>query len=85
MNKKMYEQLNKQIAEEFKSAYIYLAMASDFESKAMLGMSAWMEAQAKEEMVHGMKIYKYLQERGEKPVLGVIDKPAEPLAASVTN
>ena len=77
MNKEMYEQLNRQIAEEFKSAYIYLSMASDFDSRGLKGMSSWMEEQAKEEVNHGMKIFRYLQERGEKPVLEVIDKPAD--------
>ena len=77
MDAKLVKQLNKQIAEEFNSAYLYLAMAADFEDKNLSGMAAWMYKQYGEEMEHGKKIYGYLQERGEKVVLEGIDKPQE--------
>lgn len=77
MDKKLKGLLNSQINEELFSSYLYLAMASDFESKNLTGMAAWMEKQSAEETAHGMKIYKYLQERGEKPVLQKIETPQE--------
>lgn len=77
MDLKLKELLNKQITEELFSSYLYLAMAADFESKNLNGMAAWMKKQSGEETGHGMKIYKYLLERGEKPVLGQLDKPQD--------
>ena len=77
MEQKLKDLLIKQINEEFYSSYLYLAMASDFENKNMKGMASWMIKQSMEETGHGMKIYRYLQERGEKPVLAQIDKPQE--------
>ena len=75
MNKKLVEQLNKQISEEINSAYLYLAMAADFEDKNLSGMAGWMYSQYHEEMAHAEKIYKYLIERGEKVILDSIEKP----------
>ena len=75
MDEKLVKQLNKQIAEEINSAYLYLAMAADFEDKNLSGMAGWMYSQYHEEMEHAQKIYKYLIERGEKVVLEAIEKP----------
>ena len=75
MDNKLVKQLNKQIAEEFNSAYLYLSMAADFEDKNLSGMAQWMYKQYAEEMEHGKKIYGYLQERGEKVILEAIEKP----------
>ena len=77
MDAKLVKQLNKQIAEEFNSAYLYLAMAADFRDKNFPGMAGWMEAQYGEEIGHGMKIMRFLQERGEKVVLQGIDTPKD--------
>ncbi len=75
MDNKLVKQMNKQVSEEFNSAYLYLAMAADFEDKNLSGMAQWMYKQYAEEMEHGKKIYGYLQERGEKVVLEAIEKP----------
>lgn len=75
IDKKMEDALNQQINEELKSAYIYTAMAADFESKTYNGMAAWMKAQAKEEMNHAFKIYGFINERGGKAVFKAIDEP----------
>lgn len=75
MNKKMLDALNKQINEEFNSAYIYLAMAAHLESENLPGMAAWMKAQYQEEIEHGMKFYGHIIERGGKPILKALDTP----------
>ncbi len=75
MNEKLVKHLNKQISEEINSAYLYLAMAADFEDKNLSGMAGWMYSQYAEEMEHAEKIYKYLVERGEKVILEAIEKP----------
>ncbi len=81
----MQDALNKQINEEMKSAYIYLAMAANFSAKNLPGFAAWMNVQANEEMGHAMKIYHFILERGGEVELQSIDAPQKsfdtPLAA----
>lgn len=77
IDKKMEKELNKQINEELFSAYLYFAMAADFESKNWQGMSNWMKIQAQEEMGHALKLYNWINERGGKAVFEAIAKPAE--------
>ena len=59
MNEKITKALNEQINKEMESAYLYLGMAVHFEAEALLGFAHWMQAQAKEEMEHALKIYRY--------------------------
>ena len=75
MNQKLLDEMNVQINKEFYSAYLYLEMASHFATSNLNGFSHWMKAQAKEEMEHGMKFYKYLVSRGGRVVLGPIAAP----------
>lgn len=77
IGKKMTDALNEQIREEIFSAYLYFAMASDFESKDWPGIASWMKVQAQEEMAHSLKFYNWINERGGKAVLKAIDKPQE--------
>jgi len=72
MNEKITKALNEQINKEMESAYLYLGMAVHFEAEALLGFAHWMKEQAKEEMEHALKIYRYLFEIGSKPILGAI-------------
>ncbi|MBR9699105.1 ferritin [Candidatus Woesearchaeota archaeon] len=66
--------LNKQINAEFLAAYKYLGMAAYFEDKNLPGMASWMHNQTKEELVHGMKFFDHIVDRGEKIVLDSIPK-----------
>ncbi|MBN2050195.1 MAG: ferritin [Spirochaetales bacterium] len=81
----MLDALNRQVNEEMKSAYLYLAMAADFQDQNRPGFASWMKVQASEEMKHAMKIYGFIEERGGKVVLQAIDAPqdnwASPLKA----
>ena len=65
MNNELLKGLVEQINLEMQSAYIYLGMSSYLNEVDLPGFSQWMMAQAHEEMEHGMRIYKFLQERGE--------------------
>jgi len=56
--------LNEQINKELFSAYLYLSMAADFESKNLAGFAKWMKAQSAEELNHAMKLFNYVLERG---------------------
>jgi ferritin len=73
MDKKLVEELNKQMNAEFYSSYIYLGMAAYFESENLKGFANWMHVQSHEEWGHGMKFYKFLMERGEKVSMPKID------------
>ncbi len=75
LSEKMVEALNKQINEEFYSAYLYLAMASYLESQKLKGAAKWMEIQYEEEISHAMKFYAYMNERGARVVLKAIKEP----------
>ncbi len=69
--------LNEQINKELFSAYLYLSMAADFESKNLSGFAKWMTAQAGEELNHAMKLFNYVLERGGQVELMAIDKPQQ--------
>ena len=75
LKEKMLHALNDQIREEIKSAYIYLAMAADLESKNWEGSASWMKKQYNEEISHATKIYGYIYERGGKVTIQAIDAP----------
>ena len=67
--------INKQINAELYSSYLYLSMSSYFESINLKGCANWMRVQTQEELVHVMKFYDYLIERGGKVILSAIESP----------
>ncbi len=85
IGKKMQDALNEQVNAEFYSAYLYLSMAAYFESTNLPGFATWMRAQTQEELLHAMKIYDYVNERGGRVILKSIAQPPSewesPLAA----
>jgi ferritin len=72
----MEDALNKQINAELYSSYLYLSMAGYFESVDLSGFAAWMRVQAQEELVHAMKLYDFVNERGGRVTLTAIEAPA---------
>lgn len=85
ISKKMQDALNEQVNAELYSAYLYLSMVAYFKSINLPGFATWMRVQTQEEIVHAMKIYDYLNERGGRVMLKSIDEPQtewkSPLAA----
>jgi ferritin len=81
----MQDAINRQVQEEFDSAYLYLSMSAYFESLSLEGFAQWMRVQAQEEVLHGMKLFDHLQDRGGRVLLGAVDQPQSefesPLAA----
>jgi len=77
--------LNEQINKELYSSHLYLSMSAYFESVDLAGFAHWMRIQAQEEVVHAMKMYNYINERGGRVVMKQIDAPQveweSPLAA----
>ena len=75
LSKKMEAALNDQLREETYSAYLYWAMAADFEEKNLTGFANWMRIQAQEEMVHAIKFYTFLIDRGGRVKLQALEAP----------
>lgn len=81
MDKKLEQAINKQMTNEFFSAYLYLSMAAYFDAKNLPGLSHWMKIQEEEERIHAFKLYDYVNDRGGHVVLGAIDKPETDFAS----
>jgi len=75
MDPKIIDALNGQIKEELFSSYLYLSMAAYLENLGLKGFAHWMEMQAKEELGHAMKFYKFVIERGGRVRLFDIPQP----------
>jgi ferritin len=73
----MIKALNKQIQEEFFSAYLYQSMSAHFASENLSGIANWFSVQAKEEMTHAFKIYDFIIERGGKVKLLAVNEPQD--------
>ena len=74
-SKKVQDKMNLQIKYELESAYIYLSMAAYFDSITLPGMAQWMKLQAKEEEIHAMKFYNFINDRGGRIELQAIGQP----------
>ncbi|MCX5749695.1 MAG: ferritin [Candidatus Saganbacteria bacterium] len=85
ISNKLSGALNVQVNREIYSAYLYLSMASYFDSIGLKGGANWMKVQFQEEMVHATKIYDYLYARGSRALMLPIEAPESqwesPLAA----
>lgn len=75
ISKKIEEALNGQVNAELYSAYLYLSMESYFKSLNLDGFANWMRVQTQEEMVHAMKIYNFIDDRGGRVTLKPIEGP----------
>jgi ferritin len=75
ISKKMEKALNDQINAELYSAYLYLSMSAYFEAGNLPGFAKWMRIQWQEEVMHALKIYDYVNERGGRVTLKSIDGP----------
>lgn len=75
LSKKVVELLNKQVNEEFYSAYLYLDFSNYYFDQGLEGFGNWYRIQAQEERDHAMIFVQYLQDNGEKVVLEAIKKP----------
>jgi len=64
INERMLTAINKQIKNELESSYLYLSMTTYFHSESLDGMAHWMRCQTHEEIVHAMKFYNFIIDRG---------------------
>ncbi|MCW8129232.1 MAG: ferritin [Planctomycetota bacterium] len=72
---KIVKALNKQMGKEFSSAYNYLASAAYFEEQELPGFANFFHIQAKEELVHAMKIFEFIHRIGGDTELLPIPAP----------
>ena len=75
ISKKMQDALNDQVAAEFYSAHLYLAMSAWLESVDLPGFAHWMRIQYQEEVSHGMKMFDYLIERDGRAIIKAFEAP----------
>ncbi|GLX67657.1 ferritin [Paenibacillus glycanilyticus] len=81
MNDKLAEALNEQMNFEFYSAHVYLAMAAYCSGESLDGFANFFIIQAEEERFHGMKIYKFLNDRGRRATLSALGEPKNEYAS----
>lgn len=75
ISKKMEEALNEQVNAELYSSYLYLSMESFFKTQNLNGFANWMRIQTQEEVMHAMKMYDFINERGGRVLLKAIEGP----------
>jgi ferritin len=75
LSKKIETSLNEQLNAEMYSSYLYLSMNAFFKSINLDGFANWMQAQAQEELMHAMKFYDFINQRGGRVVLSQIEAP----------
>ncbi|NLE38916.1 MAG: ferritin [Pirellulaceae bacterium] len=76
LSTKMHEALNAQINAEYYSSYLYLSMAAHCQAINLTGFANWLRVQADEELIHALKFYDFILERGGRVTLGPIEAPA---------
>jgi len=64
VGKKVRDVMNEQVKHELESYYIYLSMVAYFHSQGLDCMAHWMRCQAHEEMIHAMKFFDHILDRG---------------------
>lgn len=75
IKKSVEEAINKQIVNEFSSAYLYLSMAAYCETINLGGFAQWMRAQYEEERGHALRLFDFLLDRDGKVALQAIEQP----------
>jgi ferritin len=75
LNPAVLNAMNDQIQAELYSAYFYLSAVGYFEDANLAGFTRWMRLQAQEEVVHAMKIFDFVHDRGSRVTLHAIQQP----------
>lgn len=75
MDKAVQAAVNRQIAREFQAGYLYLAMSAHFDQASLLGFASWMRLQAQEELLHAMRLFDFMNQRGATVKLDAVEAP----------
>lgn len=84
LSEKVEKALNSQLNAELYSSYLYLSMNAYFKSVNLDGFANWMYAQAQEELIHSLKFYEFINQRGGRVTLAAIDSPPTQWDSPVT-
>ncbi len=77
LSEKLHKAINEQINAELWSAYLYLAMSLDAETKGYKGVANWFYVQFQEEQAHARIFMNYLNSRDAKvTLLPIAEVPA---------
>ena len=78
LSKQLHQAINAQINAELWSAYLYLSMSMDAESKGLKGVANWFHVQYLEEQDHARIFMNYLNSRDAKvTLLPIAEVPTE--------
>ncbi|MGH2583627.1 MAG: ferritin [Dehalococcoidia bacterium] len=69
------EALNRQIAHEFASSYLYLSMSAYCATRSFDGFAHWLRVQSQEETAHALKLFDMVLDRGGQVALMPIEAP----------
>jgi len=69
ISKDLQEALIEQLNKEYHSAYIYLGMSAYCSKEGFNGAGNWFLIQYQEEVAHGMKLFKYLEDQNVSIIL----------------
>ncbi len=75
INPNIQDAVNAQIKAELESAYLYLSPAAYFHNADLSGFAHWMRIQSQEELIHAMKFYDFMLERGGSDILLLWNQP----------
>lgn len=75
ISKKMEKAFNAQVAAEFYSAHLYLAMSAYLQAIDLPGFANWTHIQYQEELTHAEKMFDYVIERDGRSVLLGFEAP----------
>ena len=75
LSQAVQEAINDQIHHEFHSAYVYLSMSAYLEAANFTGFAKWMRVQAKEEVMHAMKLFDFVNDRNGRVTLKTLEQP----------
>ena len=75
MEKKIETALNEHLRNEMQAGYQYLAMAAFAASMNLPGTAHWFHMQMREELIHMMRFFTFINDRGGTVTLGAISAP----------
>lgn len=75
LSTKLLNLLNEQIKHEFDSEHLYLAMGAYLASNMLGGFAHFYIKHSAEEHGHAMRIFKFINDKGERVTLTAVDEP----------
>jgi ferritin len=75
LKKPVLEKLNEQIGHEFFSSNLYLQMSAWCADQGLDGCAAFLRVHSQEEMGHMFRLFDYVIESDEKPLLPALEQP----------